>query len=94
MKTLDEEFNEKFGWLEHGGKRDADNIKAWFKFYLLNFAESVRLKEKYEERQISCPERKGGCAVFHIEKFADEKYNQALSDQQTKISEELKKRGL
>jgi alanine-alpha-ketoisovalerate/valine-pyruvate aminotransferase len=95
--TLEEEFkkSEVGNWILHNGEvlGDIPELTDWFKSYLKDVLQSVKLKEK----QYPNPQTKSGVlpAVSYVVKDREAwGYNQALSDQEAKIREELTKRGI
>lgn len=83
--TLDDEFNQKFP----DPLMFKQEMKDWFKSYLKDFAESVKLEKEH------------GKSLFDIgSEFATPRdyrrigYNIAVSDQEAKIAQALKERGI
>lgn len=94
MPTLNEEFDISFpsGALDDMQRAYLRDIKAFYKSYILSLMESVKLKE---EAGISKSDYAGAeTAEDYYNNGHQDGYNQALSDQEAKIAEELARRGI
>lgn len=91
MYTLDEEFNK---WYEANtgieSKPHPKRILDWFKSYLKGFLESVKLEERKIKEGSDLPNLDYDFTEYDV----DYSYNSAIRNQQAKIAEELKNRGI
>jgi len=90
--TLDEEFNKKFPADENAYIQSGTTyaIQTWFKSYLKDVLESVKLEDATEADGWEMLRLRDCCPGDD----AAAGYNQALIDTQAKIVEELKRRGI
>lgn len=92
MKTIDEEFKKDLveGFQTDGFYPDGQEVLEWFKSYLKNFADSVKLDRKpFEQNGEKYPD-----ARWQKENYGAQQYNQALTHHRAKIAKELIASGL
>jgi hypothetical protein len=98
MPTLDEEFDTQFVkdlgpdvepiWLDPNGS--VGPVKAFIKSYILSLMEDVKLEKKDNAKFYDGPSN----LAYRVEVWQETAYNQALSDQEAKIAQALKAKGI